>query len=78
MRRGYDRNTQSDSLREGKKIPKVLRCQDMGVSCSWQARGQTVEEVMQKAAVHARDAHGMRQMTPEMAAKAKSLIKDVK
>jgi predicted small metal-binding protein len=57
-------------------MAKTLNCRDMGVACDWVARGATVEEVMAKAAEHARKVHGMQTMTPEMQQKAKSLIKD--
>jgi len=55
---------------------KVLRCRDVGVNCDWQARGATVEEIMQQAAVHAKAVHGMTTIPPELAQKVKAAIKD--
>lgn len=55
---------------------KVLRCRDLGADCGFEARGATVEEIMQKAAAHAKADHGMAAIPPEMAEKAKTAIKD--
>lgn len=55
---------------------KVLSCRDVGVACDWVGKGQTVEEVMAKAAEHAKKDHGMATISPEMAAKVKAAIKD--
>jgi predicted small metal-binding protein len=57
-------------------MAKVLRCRDVGVACDWEARGETVEEVLAKAAEHARKEHGITDITPEMAAKVKAAIKE--
>jgi predicted small metal-binding protein len=57
-------------------MAKVLSCRDMGVDCGWSARADTVEEVMAKAAVHAKEHHGITEITPELEAKAKAAIKD--
>jgi len=54
----------------------VLKCRDLGVACDWVGRGANVDEVMQKAAEHARKDHGMTQIPPEMVEKAKAAIKD--
>ena len=40
-------------------MAKVFRCGDLGVDCAFEARGETVEEVLQKAAEHAREEHGL-------------------
>jgi predicted small metal-binding protein len=45
--------------------------------CVFVARGANEEEVMKKAAEHAQKAHGIQQMTTELAAKVKGAIKDV-
>ncbi len=53
-----------------------LKCKDAGFDCKFEAKGKTVEEIMQKASEHAMKDHGMKQedMTPEMQEKIKSLI----
>jgi len=55
---------------------KTLSCRDVGVACDWVGKGKTVEEVMAKAKEHAKKAHGMSEISPEMVAKAKAAIKD--
>lgn len=57
-------------------MAKVLRCRDVGVACDWEARGATVDEIMAKAAEHAKTVHGMAQIPPEVMEKAKAAIKD--
>jgi predicted small metal-binding protein len=54
---------------------KVLRCKDVGFDCPQEIRGQNEEEVLQQAAQHAQDVHHM-QVTPEVAEKVKSLIRE--
>jgi predicted small metal-binding protein len=58
---------------------KILECAkvDPSSGCTHVVRGQTDEEVMKNAAEHAKE-HGIRQMTPELMAKAKAQIRDEK
>ena len=48
---------------------KLLRCGDLVKGCAFEARG-TEEEILQKAAPHAKEAHGM-EVTPELVAAVK-------
>ena len=53
-----------------------LKCKDVGVDCDFEITGaKTEDEVMQIAAIHAKLAHNMQQIPPELAAKAKAAIK---
>jgi predicted small metal-binding protein len=54
---------------------KVLHCSDAGFDCKAVVRGNTDDEILQQAAVHAKEAHGV-DVTPEMAAQIKTLIKE--
>ncbi len=58
---------------------KILECAkvDPSSGCTHVVRGKTDEEVMKNAAEHAKE-HGIRQMTPELMAKAKAQIRDEK
>lgn len=57
-------------------IDMQLKCKDVGVDCDFEIKGATSEEeVMQIAAVHAKLAHNMDKIPPELAAKAKAAIK---
>ena len=57
-------------------MSKVLKCRDVGMDCDFVARGNTEEDVLKQAAKHAGTAHGMTEMTDEVAAKVRSAIRD--
>lgn len=44
---------------------KILRCRDIGVDCDFVARGKTKEEVLKKAAEHARKDHNIKRVTKD-------------
>jgi predicted small metal-binding protein len=46
-------------------MSKLLRCKDIGVDCDFVAGGKTVEEVLKKAAEHARKDHGIKKVTKD-------------
>jgi predicted small metal-binding protein len=54
-------------------MAKVLRCEDVMPGCSFEARG-TEEEVMKKAAEHAKKEHNITDLTPEIVTKVKAAI----
>ena len=55
---------------------KEMHCGDLMKGCNFVARGATEEEVMKKAAEHAKTAHGMDKITPELAQKVKAAIRN--
>ena len=55
-------------------MAKVLRCKDAGFDCGEEIRAETEEEVLQKAAEHAKKVHNV-DVTPAMAAQVRALIK---
>jgi len=57
-------------------MAKVITCRDVGVDCDFVARGQTEQEVLQQCAEHARTAHGMNEISPELAEKVRSAIRE--
>lgn len=56
-------------------MAKVLRCQDVGHSCAFVARGETVEQILQQAAKHAQEVHRL-EVTPELAEAVKRAIRE--
>lgn len=54
---------------------KTLHCSDAGFDCKAVVQANTEEEVLQQAAEHARTVHHV-EVTPEMAAQIKTLIKE--
>jgi len=55
---------------------KVLRCRDVGVDCDFVARGESVEEVLEKAKDHACADHGFSGIPPELEEKVMAAIHD--
>ncbi len=54
---------------------KVLRCKDVGVDCDFEAHGKTVDEVLKKAKVHAKD-HGIKRVTEDYLKSWRKLIRN--
>jgi predicted small metal-binding protein len=72
------RNTKSVQLSNSKGSVSMgykLKCADLGMNCSWEGTGSTMDELMMKGAQHAKGAHKMMSMPPEMMAKVKAAIK---
>lgn len=57
-------------------MAKVLRCGDLMPGCSAVMEGKDVAEVMAKGAEHAKKAHGLASIPPDMVAKVQAAIKD--
>jgi predicted small metal-binding protein len=64
-------------LREAKPMSKILECAkvDPSSGCQHIIRGETQEEVLQKAAEHAKE-HGIREVTPQLIERVKANIRD--
>jgi len=60
-------------------MPKSLACKDAGMmDCDFKTEGQTEQEVMQKAAEHAKKAHNMQTIPPDVERRVRGAIRDVK
>ena len=57
-------------------MAKVLRCGDLMPGCNTVIEGKDEAEVMAKGAEHARTAHNVTAIPPDLAAKVKGAIKD--
>jgi predicted small metal-binding protein len=59
-------------------MAKVLRCKHIGPdsSCSFEARGQTTDDILKQVAEHAGSAHGIKEVTPELVEKAQANMSD--
>lgn len=57
-------------------MSKVLRCGDVVPGCDYVAYGDSESEVLQQAAEHARTAHNVSEISPELADKVRSAIRD--
>jgi predicted small metal-binding protein len=58
-------------------MAKILECAkvDPSSGCRHIVRGETVEQVLQKAAEHAKE-HGIHEVTPELMERVKTNIRD--
>lgn len=52
---------------------KVVRCSDAGLDCTFVARSESEEDLMNQVAKHAQEVHGM-EINEELVQKVKSLI----
>ena len=57
-------------------MPKVLKCGDLMPGCNFVAEGKDAAEVMAKGAAHAKSAHEISTIPPDMAKKVQAAIKD--
>ena len=57
-------------------MTKVLKCNDLNPGCSFEARGNTDEDVLKKAAEHAKTVHKMKKFPDDVLDKARSAIRD--
>ena len=55
-------------------VMKEFKCKDLGYSCNWRYIAQTEELIADGAAVHVRDAHGIKEFTPELKAKVEKSL----
>ena len=46
-------------------MAKVLKCSDLNPGCNFEARGNSEDEVLKKAAEHSKTAHNMHNMIRE-------------
>lgn len=52
-----------------------IACNDLIQGCKFTAKAETEAELMRKVAEHAAREHGIREVTPELAAKVKAVIR---
>ena len=57
-------------------MSKTLKCGDVVPGCPAQFRGNSEEDILRQAAVHARNIHNMNDIPPEVLEKVKGAIHD--
>ena len=57
-------------------MAKEMRCADVGMDCDFVARAETTEELMGQVAAHAAEAHGITEISDELAAQVQSVVRD--
>ncbi len=57
-------------------MAKTYTCRDVGVDCDWKTSGATEDEVMESIGEHAAQVHPTIELTPELLAAVRGVIKD--
>jgi predicted small metal-binding protein len=57
-------------------MQKVIRCKDVGFDCPAVVRAPNEEQALRQAAEHAKSAHGVKEITPDIVSKVKSVMRD--
>ena len=55
---------------------KVVRCKELGFDCPGVVKAPDEDEALRQVAEHARQVHGIEQVTPEMADKVRGVMRD--
>lgn len=57
-------------------MAKVVNCRDVGFDCDGVVRGDTEEETLGKVATHAKEAHGLDEVSADVVDKVKSVMRE--
>ena len=57
-------------------MAKSISCKDVGMDCDFTAQADTLEELMQAAAAHAKEAHGLDSIPAEMMPAVQAAVRD--
>lgn len=57
-------------------MTKVIRCRDVGFNCDGVIKAKTEEEALNLAAAHAKSAHNVKEVTPDIVKKIKSVMRE--
>ncbi len=56
-------------------MTKHIACGDVVPGCDWKADAATEEELVKQVVEHAAEAHGVREVSPDLAKKVKEAIR---
>src|SRR5213593_1067488 len=72
-----DARRRRTSLLRRPDMAKELKCSDIGMkTCNFVAQGKDEKDVMAKAAEHAKSAHGMNTIPPDVEKRARTAIRE--
>lgn len=57
-------------------MTKTLKCGDLMPGCDFVAQGESEEDILRQAAAHAKEAHGIDEVTDELVAQVRAKISD--
>jgi predicted small metal-binding protein len=55
---------------------KTIACGDVVPGCDFRAEAESEDELLRKVAVHAKEAHGVSEVSPDLLAQVKSNIRE--
>ncbi len=58
-------------------MAKYIRCKDVGEECDFEARAETLNELLSQCSEHARSAHGIAEIPQELREKVIGAVRDV-
>ena len=53
-----------------------FKCKDIGMDCGFDVKANSVDQLIPVIQAHAKNAHGINEITPELFEKVKSAIKE--
>ncbi len=74
IKNAFSNPTPIEAREAGNLTMKEFECKDLGMSCGWKYIAQTEELIVDGVAVHAREAHGIREFTPELKTKVENSL----
>jgi predicted small metal-binding protein len=57
-------------------MEKIIHCRDVGFDCNGVIKAKTEKEALEMAAAHARTVHGVKEITPDIVEKIRSVMRD--
>lgn len=57
-------------------MAREIACHDIVAGCGFKAHAESEDELLQKVAQHAREAHGVTEVTPDLLTKVKAAIRE--
>lgn len=74
IRRAFSNPAPLEAAKAEGLVMKEFHCKDLGFSCNWKYIAQTEELIADGVAVHARDAHDIKEFTLEMKVKVQKAL----
>lgn len=57
-------------------MTKVVICRDVGFDCEGVVRAETEEEALRLVAEHAKEVHGLEEISPDVVEKVRSVMRE--
>lgn len=74
IKNAFSNPTPIETRETGELTMKEFECKDLGNKCGWKYIAQTEDLIVDGVAVHAREAHGIKEFTPAMKVKVEKSL----